>query len=326
MKKSLYLGALALLTLASCASEETVEAPKGNAIDFGKAFINNSTRGGEELTLDNLTDFNVYGYMSDFSGVLFNGQTVSKGDAGWTYLNTQYWTPNMAYAFAAITPAAGAEFTVPASGAVPTTGEFGTINYTNTGTKDLLYATQFQAAVTPEVNTWPTVNFTFSHLLSRVMITLNNKMTSPDGSFTVSNVKISGGYKTGSINFANVAEGADKAAWTVAENAETDVYNYAMPTTDVTNKEGSNSISSDVFFFIPVSGTYTVEFDVIEKIGGVALPVAHKKAVLTIDLQRGYSYNLVADLNEQNIPETSPKPIEFNVVDVNNWNKGTVTF
>lgn len=35
MKKSLYLGALALLTLASCASEETVEAPKGNAIDFG---------------------------------------------------------------------------------------------------------------------------------------------------------------------------------------------------------------------------------------------------------------------------------------------------
>ena len=54
MKKSLYLGALALLTLASCASEETVEAPKGNAIDFGKAFINNSTRGGEVLDLNSL--------------------------------------------------------------------------------------------------------------------------------------------------------------------------------------------------------------------------------------------------------------------------------
>lgn len=313
MKKSLYLGALALLTLASCASEETVEAPKGNAIDFGKAFINNSTRGGVEITLDKLTSFNVYGYMGDMSGVIFNNELVKLAEGKWTYDAIQYWTPGKNYAFAAIAPKTGVTFTAPTT--FPTSGEFGTIAYKTDGTNDLIYAAQY--ATGKESGNTP-VAFTFNHLLSRVKLTFNNTMTNPKGSMTISAVKISGVYNDGTIELA----GTD-AAWTVGEAATaTGERVYTMDAEGVA-AQGKN-VASDFFFFIPTTGhEYTITFTVKQKIGDVVVSTSTKKAKITLDMQRGYSYNLTADLNELNMPQNTPEPIEFTVTAVEDWQNWT---
>lgn len=314
MKKSLYLGALALLTLASCASEETVEAPKGNPIDFGKAFINNSTRGGTEMSKDALQNFYVFGYMKDFSGVIFNGQEVTKTDNTWGYINTQYWTPGMAYAFAAVYPygeGSGVTFT-PGTGELPTSGTFGTLTYNNEdGLNDLLYAAQYQSALT---SAWPTVNFTFDHMLSRVMITLTNGLANANTTITVKDVTISGAYTSGTLDL-NPAN----AAWDVTGNSKTATYAYTMQTADVAQ---TKSTASDVFFFIPAKANYTVKFTVVQKTGDVTVENTLTSTV-EIDLQRGHSYNLTATLTDETIDPTR-EPIVFDVVDVNGWTEGTV--
>lgn len=307
MKKSLYLGALALLTLASCASEETVEAPKGNAIDFGKAFINNSTRGGEVLDMTTLKSFNVYGYMGDMSGVIFNNQLVNFAEGKWTYDAIQYWTPGQNYAFAAIAPMTGVTFTAPT--AFPASGEFGTIAYNTDGTKDLIYAAQY--ATGKESGNTP-VAFTFNHLLSRVKLTFNNTMTNPKGSMTISNVKISGVYNDGTIALPATSWTVGDAATATGERA------YTMANAGVAAKGASTG--SDVYFFIPTTGhKYTITFTVEQKIGNVVVSTSNKTAEITLDMQRGYSYNLTANLNELNMPQKTPEPIEFTVTAVENW-------
>ena len=311
MKKSLYLGALALLTLASCASEETVEAPKGNAIDFGKAFINNSTRGGEEITLDKLTSFNVYGYMGDMSGVIFNNELVKLAEGKWTYNAIQYWTPGKNYAFAAIAPMTGVTFTAPTT--FPTSGEFGTIAYNTDGKNDLIYAAQY--ATGKESGNTP-VAFTFNHLLSRVKLTFNNTMTNPQGSMTISNVKISGVYNDGTIALPATSWTVGEAATATGERA------YTMSADGVAAKGASTG--SDVYFFIPTTGhEYPITFTVEQKIGDVVVSTSTKTAKITLDMQRGYSYNLTANLDEVNMPENTPEPIEFTVTDVEDWENWT---
>lgn len=311
MKKSLYLGALALLTLASCASEETVEAPKGNAIDFGKAFINNSTRGGEVLDMTTLKSFNVYGYMGDMSGVIFNSELVKLAEGKWTYDALQYWTPGQKYAFAAIAPMDGVTFTAPT--AFPASGEFGTIAYNTNGTNDLIYAAQY-ATGKESGNT--SVAFTFNHLLSRVKLTFNNTMTNPKGSMTISNVKISGVYNNGTIALPATSWTVGDAATATGERA------YTMANAGVAAKGASTG--SDVYFFIPTTGhKYTITFTVEQKIGNVVVSTSNKTAEITLDMQRGYSYNLTANLNELNMPEKTPEPIEFTVTAVEDWKNWT---
>lgn len=311
MKKSLYLGALALLTLASCASEETVEAPKGNAIDFGKAFINNSTRGGEVLDMTTLKSFNVYGYMGDMSGVIFNRELVKLAEGKWTYDALQYWTPGQKYAFAAIAPMTGVTFTAPTT--FPTSGEFGTIAYHTDGINDLIYAAQY---ATGEESGNSPVAFTFNHLLSRVKLTFNNTMTNPQGSMTISNVKISGVYNDGTIALPATSWTVGDAATATGERA------YTMANAGVAAKGASTG--SDVYFFIPTTGhKYTITFTVEQKIGNVVVSTSTKTAEITLDMQRGCSYNLTANLNELNMPQNTPEPIEFTVTAVEGWENWT---
>lgn len=311
MKKSLYLGALALLTLASCASEETVEAPKGNAIDFGKAFINNSTRGGEVLDLNSLKNFSVYGYMKNFDGKVFEATAITKGEAGWTYSPTAYWTPNNAYAFAAIAPMNGVKF-VPGETFPTAKTDFGIITYKNVGTNDLIYASAFQAAA---ASGWGTVNFTFNHLLSRVRLTFENGFTTPNSTFTITNVKVSGDYTDGTIDLST-------GTWTPKASTNTAEYSYVL--TNGTNVAIGGKTNSDFFFFMPnTEGTYTITFDVQAYQNGVAVTAApvKKTATIRVTLVKGNSYNLTAKLTET-VVNPDATPIEFNVETVTDWAEG----
>mgnify|MGYP002514158703 CR=1 FL=1 len=57
--KKLFIAILGVAAFAACSQELTVDAPKGAAIAFDNAFVENSTRAAD-LTANNITDFGVF--------------------------------------------------------------------------------------------------------------------------------------------------------------------------------------------------------------------------------------------------------------------------
>ena len=77
--KKLFIAILAVAGLAACSQDMTLETPKGAAIAFDNAFVNNSTRIATDITVDNLQDFGVYGSVVNNQGqqgLIFNNQEV----------------------------------------------------------------------------------------------------------------------------------------------------------------------------------------------------------------------------------------------------------
>lgn len=62
------------LALTACNNDETVEVAKGNAIGFS-SFVDKSTRGATDVTIDNLENIEVYGWRGD--KLIFNAQQVN---------------------------------------------------------------------------------------------------------------------------------------------------------------------------------------------------------------------------------------------------------
>lgn len=315
MKKSLFLGAAALLALASCSNEETVEAPKGNAISFGKAFVNNSTRGGDAIVLDNLTQFNVYGYMNAFTGGIFDGTLVTKGADAWTYEGgLRYWTADNNYAFAAIAPVT-ATYTYSTEGATfpAAKADFGTITFTNDGTKDLIYASQFATGLASGNQT---VNFQFNHLLSRVMFTFNNEIEGGEYTISVEDIKVTGVYENGSIALG------ENAKWTPVAASNTLALDYTAATASV--EYGKNTIT-DAYFFIPANVEYKVSFTVktYTKSGALATTAPKTATLPAVDMLMGYSYNFTTTFTAANVADKELEPIVFDVVGVDDFKAAT---
>lgn len=308
MKKILFFSAAAAMMLASCSSEETVQAPKGNAIDFGNAFVNNSTRA--DLNKDNLQDFGVYGYMNEVAGVIFSNEKVS-GNPNWTYTNTQYWTAGKNYWFAAIAPYDAAEFTAPAT--LPETGEFGTLAFDNSKQVDLLYANQNNIAGKESGNA--KVGFTFNHLLARTQFTFTHAATNNNVKFQVSNVKVTNAVKEGTITLG------ENAAWSAIEGDAGMELNYAIAPTDITSAEASKSLVSAQQYIIPIAREYNVTFTVAVYNGTVLVGNYDKtvKIPASVAFARGNSYNFTCALTYANVV-TGAEPIVFDVTAVNDWN------
>ncbi len=308
MKKILFFSAAAALMLASCANEETVQAPKGNAIDFGNAFVNNSTK-AEDLTTTGIKNFDVYGYMQSMNGVVFNGEEVSKTGDNWTYSPTQYWTPEKAYWFAAIAPSKAATFTAP-TGELPT-GAAGTITFENTkGDTDLCsgYLNYTAKATGNDVQ-----KFTFGHLLSRVKFTFNNKMANANAKLVISNVKITATNTAGTYNCVT-------SVWTA--NAATNDVDFVISNNEVA-QNGFNA--TEPMYLIPGANSvqYNVEFSVVRYQGTELLdetPLNHKVVISGVQLELGKSYNFTADITDENVdPDNKPEPIVFGVETVAGW-------
>lgn len=308
MKKILFFSAAAAMMLASCSSEETVQAPKGNAIDFGNAFVNNSTRA--DLNKDNLQDFGVYGYMNEVAGVIFSNEKVS-GNPNWAYTNTQYWTKDKNYWFAAIAPYDAATFTAPAT--LPATGEFGTLAFDNSKQVDLLYANQNNIAGKESGNA--KVSFTFNHLLARTQFTFTHAATNNNVKFQVSNVKVTNAVKEGTITLG------ENAAWSAIEGDAGMELNYAIAPTDITSAEASKSLVSAQQYIIPIAREYNVTFTVAVYNGTVLVGNYDKtvKIPASVAFARGNSYNFTCALTYANVV-TGAEPIVFDVTAVNDWN------
>lgn len=316
------IGLAATAMLTSCSNDENVDMPaQKNAIAFS-TFVNKSTR-ATDIDNTNISNFSVYGFIENASGVIFNNEAVTGSGVGaggnWTYDNTQYWTPSKNYYFTAIAPTTEAAWTfAPLTGNA--TGQGGTISLTNAGTQDLLYA--YKTASTPATITAAPakVAFEFNHLLSRVKFNFTNAMGNDNTKLKITSVKITDANTKASIDVVDF--NMTSSTWTLANDNTTTAFDFGAIAEAIANNGNKDT---DHMYLIPQNQKYTMEF-VVEVYAGNVLVATYNHTgdkavdVPAVDMKLGRSYVFKAELNGKNInPEEELYPIEFNVVTVNEW-------
>lgn len=336
--KRLLFSVLALAALVACNKNEVLETVSPDAITFEGAWVDNATRSLDPSFTNQpgatngnveLTEIDVYGFMTEATGVVFDRERVTKqGADNWTYVNTQYWTPNRDYYFAAFAPVDADWMLEKATG---DDAKFGagvltfTQDATNPGTEDLIYSAV--KVKTPNDITNPNaqpgkVQFIFNHLLSKVKFSFTNGFNNDNATVKVTNIKMIVPAK-GSIDLAQ------KDWWTTneweLEDATTTLAFGNME--DAKLARGSKTESQYERLTFPTDATYEylVSFDV-ELYYGDQLAYSNSLTTSIKDaaLQIGKSYNFHATINNENIAPGNEKlhPIEFNVQEIKDWTPG----
>lgn len=308
MNKFLVLGAAAMMVLASsCSNDETVEAPKGNAIGFKTMTDKNSGRAAPELTTANLKQFKVWGYAAD--GLIFNGQVVNANDGTCNYSPVQYWEANKAYAFTAVgsdlESGTTAEYTVAAA----TAGQegFGSVAFDNAtakGNEDVAWAAKNVAAMTDLTNV-PVVDLAFKHALARVKFTFENGMGSTAYNLTISNVQIDNAASTGTMTLP-------AATW--ALGTETFALGFEAPAASIAN--GAKDATGYQYIIPGGTQALTISFDVTVEVNGVETTYHHNNVAIALAgnaaYENGNSYNFTATITPKNVdPDNEMQPIVF---------------
>lgn len=327
MKKFFLIGLAATAMLASCSNDETVEMAQPKAIGFSNTFVNNGTRSINDpsFTTTTLQDFAVYGFTQN--GQIFDGTKVSA--PGWTYTPLQYWVAGNTYTFGAIAPAAQKENV---SDVALDGNKIGMkVAFTNTDENqvDLLHAAPAQIAGTEVTETYATpVKMTFNHQLSKVKFSFENAV-GEGYNVKVSNIKITDAYTNGTLTVGatNAWSGqADKSLALVFGNV---VANDATADEAAVIANAATLESYNEKLMIPSDATaeYTVTFTAELFQGEVLMGTFnHTTAIKGVELKLGYCYDFKATLTHENIvdPENPLKPIEFDVVGIEEWNNEDV--
>ena len=205
MKKFLFLGLAAMMAFTSCTKDETLATAQNGAISFDVSADKATRRNVDpSITTDNITNFNVYGFMTQVDGLVFatTGEKVTGSNAsGWTYTNTQYWTPNTYY-FAAIAPAENPKWTLtPATDDAKAKLGVGVIDFKNAGTQDLLYWAGISDNTEGKAEDAP-VAINFNHLLSKVKFSFVNEFDNANAQIEVLDIQITNAYDEGSVDLA----------------------------------------------------------------------------------------------------------------------------
>ena len=314
--KKIIISALAAMSLVACVQEEIVTVNQPNAIAFENAFVENATRAAVDpsTTTGTIAGFNVWAFMDAPAGVVFQGDEVTKSGDVWTYTNTQYWTPNHTYYFAAVSPIAG---NWELETAEANTDGPGVISFTNVdGSEDLLYAAT--SVDTPREldllkEGMDPVRFQFSHLLSKVKFAFTNGFATSNASVKVSNVTMKAA-KTGTLAL-NTADWWVGDKWNIT-GAEKTAYAFG----DVeTLGMGATAEAMNERLIMPAGKDYEFEvsFEVTLYMGTVEAMNVTKTAVVTgVALEMGKAYKFAAEINPENLYLPS---IEFEVVEVKEW-------
>ena len=290
--KKLFIAIMAVAAAVSCSQELTVDAPKGAAIAFDNAFVENSTR-ANDLNANNLTDFGVYGFITNASGEgqIFNNQAVTKSGDAFTYSPAQYWVANANYYFAAIAPYSNAKWSYEAVATAPEAGVLTFDNEAAAANQDLLFAYYKRDAV-EEIKAAPAaVAFTFDHILSRVKFSFKNGFAEGQNlTLDVTNVNITNANAEGTLA---LEAGALAAQWA----GQTGAFNVAFGNAGATLAATAVG-TTEHFYLIPADAyEYNVTFDITIYQAGVKLDTYNRSAKVTVDLLRGNSYELAATLN-----------------------------
>ena len=313
MRKTI-ISALALLSLTACVQEEMVSVNQGDAIAFDNAFVEMATR-AESLTKDNLTGFNVWGYINNPNAAIFESTEVkNEENSGWTYDGTQYWIPGQYYYFAAIAPMSSQNWSVATKDnndvCLGNTYGPGLLKFKNVdGSEDLIYSATHVVAAESGQNR--PVSFNFKHILSKVKFTFANHMGNDYINVKVSNITLKA-PKEATMNLAS-----ESLVWTPGSEKES--YNFGS--LEIAAKDNG---SSEDLFVIPSTAAvpYEITFDmelVMDGVDGTKEVLYHATKNATIAgnaLEIGTAYNFSAAINPDIL---NLDTIEFTVDDVEDW-------
>ena len=285
----LLISMLAVATLASCAKEETLSFDKGEAIQFGNAFVDNATRATDKSYSGDkaLEAFNLYGTVTGTAGTIniYNGCQVT-GQVGtnvWTCPVKQYWIAGASYKFAAVVD--GTVGSTDGDG-MPLTLTCNTAVVDNVQ-KDLLYATAGPITGLEKDN--QKVNFTFSHLLSKAQFTVKSN-TEGGYYYSVKNINVNnyvnGTYTISSKTWAGTGDKANTAFGNIEK---------------VTNTATNGLTCEFQRLLIPTTADFTVSFTVElwndnGDAADVKLSTVDYTKTVTQDLDAGCAYDFNLDL------------------------------
>ena len=330
--KKIFIAMMAMAAFAACATEDTLVAPKGEAITFGNAFIDNATKAidGTYTNIagdaNELKAFNVYGTVKNTESVvanIFNGLEVAKQNGAWVYdeAYTQYWVANNTYNFAAVVNGTVGQNDY----GMPVTIAYDATQAADGTQDDLLYA---EVLGVNYANNVQPVKFTFNHLLSKMKVTVKNQMQNGNGnSYKVRGVKVLDATKTATYDVVNKAWGAYDDVHnvhnvtfgdivSVGANSVEDAKKLEMGDTGESNYErlfipeesAALKISIDVEYYVQnkvanADGTHT---DVLNNSYNKVLDATHTFVA-------GRAYNFVITLGNPG------EPITFAVEDITDW-------
>ena len=318
--KKILLSAFAIFAMMACNNEEPVRLQEQSLITFEDSFVEAKTRAAEDpsITTTSIDAFDVWGFINQPSGVVFDKERVTKSDKGWGYTNLQYWMPEKSYYFHAVAPVDDANIVVDTK-EMDTDG-LGTISFTNVdGTTDLLYASKHVPTGSDVINNAPApVELKFMHLLSKIKFTFTNGFPNDNTSLKVTKIKIIDAPAKGSVA---VNKEREKFAWELVQGETTE-----LDFGDVNGGKAfkSSSGSKDCAYerlTIPADAkrNYRITFTLELFYGDQSAGSIDKD--LTLENQEfaiGKNYNITAIINNENFYNEALKPIEF-TVKVEEW-------
>ena len=324
--KKLFISVLAIAGLVACTQEQTLVQQGPAPMEFGGAFVKNATRANAAVdpstTTESITGFDVWGFMDEPKGVVFEGEDVTGEKGNFTYVNTQYWLPGHDYYFAALAPMNSANWTLNTEAA--NTFGAGIVDFHNVdGTEDLLYAAKMVSTKGLEVGQAPedgVVKLQFSHLLSKVKFTFTNGFDNANAYIDVKEVTMEV-PAFASINLAQ-EDWWSTNQWALAEGKTTLAFGDACAKTAM----GVKQETANERLTIPAGADqeYKVTFKVQLYFGDVAAfenVQTLESVVKGVALEMGKAYNFTAEINASNISEDGKEllPIVFDVEEVKDW-------
>lgn len=315
--KKLFFGILAMAAMAACATDETVVASKGDAIEFGNAFVDSSVRvavgeaadpsyGPLEKQAD-LTQFNVYGAVNGVN--IFNGNLVKKESAdygeAWTLSGTpQYWISKGSYIFDAVVDATRVTTDTATATGLPTS-----LYYEVAGQKDMLHA-RFTTTGKPDGD--GIVAFTFPHLLSKVKFTVENTTAAGASNYRyrVSDITLTNVYTQGECAVPNHTWSEQKVGtYSIAEM--------------IVNSASTEECTAEVLLIpgteVGISFILHIEMsnDNWATVTEVPMSDADSKkaytAVVTLEANKAYNLKATVSLGD---------PIQFTATEMGSWDNG----
>lgn len=313
MKKTLF-AILALAAVVACNKADVIDSNPGEAIQFGNAFVDNSTKAdaatdpsysttGKGVALE---QFNVYGAVNGVN--IFNGNSVSKGGAdygsAWALEGTkQYWIAGADYKFVGVVDGnkTGVTETEYDDAGLPET-----ITYTADGATDLLCdVVSINKAEAP----YPIVAFNYTHLLSKINFAVKNTTdaSATNYRFVLTSAKLTNAYTSAEYNV-----NADE--WTPAANMR------EFTLENLTINSNATQYHSKEILLIPGSAvgvSIAAEIQATDDAGQTWKKVSEVTKTFTnvVTLARATAYNFIVELGVGT-------EIQFTAVAMPEWTDG----
>ena len=319
--KKVLVAILSLAALVACSQDSVVKTPDSTAISFDNMFVENKTRAAADpsTTTDNIEEFAVWGFRGDAQELVFNNERVYKEGDVWTYDHLQYWMEGKDYFFGAVSPVNHKDVTVDTKDM--SKDGLGTISFTNTdGSVDLIYAEKVVYASEINPSAPEKVKLQFAHLLSRVKFSFKYNFPNELTTVAVKNIKINNSPANGSID---VTEARADWSWNIPQNGATMLVDFGHV------ENGSEFAAMDTYYesdkyrlIIPTDETrnHDITFDIIVYNNHVEAETYSISTTLKDKaFVQGKSYNIVTEITPENIVDGGLQPIEFDVIEVEEW-------